>query len=236
MTGAQQQTRRALRRRAARRRTVRIGTGVAAAVALVTGGLAGAQALAAPTFQDRATVESTVGAGLFEIALLDEGGRIRSLAREGTTSVKFTPAEHVVPGSTVRVPVTVANNGPFAVAPTISVEVTSTDIPNIENLVRVTVTERNSCLAESDAESRTLIGDPGDAAKGVPLTAPEPIAGTTLPGRDGKRQGVGAFFAGGDPACHAYSLSLHLTEDASLRTLSAGTWTVNATIEGRSAE
>ena len=236
MTGGQQPTRRDLRRRVAHRRAARIGAGVGAAVVVVMGGLAGAQALAAPTFQDRATVESTVGAGLFEIALLDDGGRIRSLAREGTTGVEFTPAEQVVPGSTVQVPLTIANNGPFGVAPTISLEMTATDIPNIEDLVRVTATERDSCLAESDAESRTLIGDAGDATQGSPLASLEPIAGANLPGRDGNRQGVGAFFAGGDRACHAYTLSLHLAEDASLRTLSAGAWTVNATIEGRSAE
>lgn len=236
MTVGQQPTRRDLRRRSVRRRAARIGAGVGAVVVVVMGGLAGAQALAAPTFQDRATVESTVGAGLFEIALLDDDGRIRSLAREGTTGLEFTPAEQVVPGSTVQVPLTVANNGPFGVVPTISLEATSTNIPNIQDLVRVTVIERDSCLAESDAESRTLVGDAGDAAQGAPLISLEPIAAAKLPGRDGNRQGVGAFFAGGDRACHAYTVSLHLTDDVSLRTLSAGTWKLNASIEGRSAE
>lgn len=218
-------------------RSIRRSGAVAGAVAvLVLCAFAGAHAVAQASFGDRAELRSTVGSAAFEIALLDEQALIRDVARDGVHSMEFTQAEQVVPGSTVQVPFTVANNSRFRVAPVLALEASSPDIERLDELLRVTVEERDACTASGGAKPRTLIGDAGDFANGATLSRAGSLAGSPMPARSGDAQRAGAAYSGGDPACRSYTASLHLRDDDALRALSAGTWTVTLTIEGRSAE
>lgn len=235
MTGPPLRRRAQRRRVAARQRVVRKGIAASAAFSVLAGVLAGAQALAAPGFQDRAALVSDWGASHFELALLDDSGRIRSVVSDGADTISFTPAADIVPGSTVQIPVTVANNGPFNVAPSLGFSVESNEVDSIAELVRLTVVEQAACVP-GEQPARTLIGDPSKPAQGVGLAGIESLSGTQMPARSGGRQQVGASYSGGDAACRNYLVLAHLADDASLRALSSAAWTLDMTLEGRSAE
>lgn len=208
---------------------------LAGAAVLILSLLAGAFFLAQAAFADRATVRADVGASAFEVALLDGDAVIQRVSRTSDgPSVEFGAAENAVPGSTVQIPLTIANNSAFGVAPRISLRVASDELERIDRLVRVTVVETDACAPGGDEDRRVLAGDLEDFAQGTPLAdVADGIAGTVMEARSGDAQRVGQQYSGGDAACRSYDAYLHLSDDPSLRALAGASWTITADIEGR---
>lgn len=224
-----------MRARRRSRTTVAIIAALAIGAAALIAWFAG-NALTQAAWADRAHLRGNVGGDAFELALLDDEARIQRVARDHESAVlEFAPVENAVPGSTVKLPLTLANNSPFSVSPKLTLAASSDDIASLESLVRVSVVERDSC--SGDGSALTLTGDPEHPAKGTPL--PElatGIVGTVMPPRSGTAQSPGASYAGGDAACRSYTALIHLLDDSTLRSLQGGAFTLTADIEGRTAE
>ncbi|MDP5228625.1 MULTISPECIES: hypothetical protein [Arthrobacter] len=210
-----------------------------AALLVTAGGALAATALSvtgtSAALRDTAALQTEV-TGSFQLAALDRDGRIGKITQGDAPAVlTFAPAQGMVPGTTLALPLTLAGNAPGAgVDPALSVRLageltggeTSSLLPHLRISARETVGGR----------TRTLLGDPSAPERGVEVgDEPLGIPGLTpLPSRQGQAQAVGERWDGGQDAIGSVTVFIHLLDSSALQHISAQRLSVHFTLTGRS--
>lgn len=219
------------RHRATGPRHGRVGASMARIGALAAGGLVLAVAVTgvsvtAAAFRDRAHLTTSVGSSTpFALVLVDAEGLTRPAPVDAPLVVPVDGADALVPGRTVSVPLTVANNHPD-IAAAIGLTLTAERVDQTPDL---TPELRYSVLA---ADGTPLVGG-DDPADGLPVGQRSELGG--LAARGAPAAGPDTPWTGGaEGSTITVVLRLHLLDGPQTEALNGGQVAVSVTVDGTS--
>ncbi|WP_309132052.1 hypothetical protein [Brevibacterium sp.] len=208
--------------KAERRLIIAIGTGMVLVLLVLA-------VLVQAAFTDTSRLRTELEAH-FELAVLEDSGKIVRLSRESDSALTFRSTSSLVPGSQLRIPIEVANNSvAHSTRPELTVAVTGHGrVADHTAQMKATVVEHH------DGVESVLLGNADESARGIGLGQPATVTASQLSPRSGPAQAQGEKFAGGDTAASKFTVLIALADDPVFRDFQEASWTITITIEGTS--